>query len=73
MPVFLVDFLKNVATGKFYFILFLENFKLHVCPPHVWLHHMLSQQAPAVGDGQGSLAGCSAWGRKELDTTERLS
>ena len=23
-----------------------------------------------VGDGQGSLAGCSPWGRKESDTTE---
>ena len=27
-------------------------------------------QAPGVGDGQGSLACCSPWGRKELDTTE---
>ena len=26
-----------------------------------------------VGDGQGGLACCSSWGRKELDTTERLS
>ena len=24
-------------------------------------------------DGQGSLACCSPWGRKELDTTERLN
>ena len=23
-----------------------------------------------VGDGQGGLACCSVWGRKELDTTE---
>ena len=23
------------------------------------------EQAPGVGDGQGSLAGCSPWGRKE--------
>ena len=23
-----------------------------------------------VGDGQGSLASCGSWGRKELDTTE---
>ena len=28
--------------------------------------------APGVGDGQGGLACCRAWGRKELDTTERL-
>ena len=26
-----------------------------------------------VGDGQGSLVCCSSWGRKESDTTERLS
>ena len=30
------------------------------------------EQAPGVGDGQGSLACCSPWGCKELDTTERL-
>ena len=23
-----------------------------------------------VGDGQGGLAGCGSWGRKESDTTE---
>ena len=28
---------------------------------------------PGVGDGQGSLACCSPWGRKELDTTEWLN
>ena len=26
-----------------------------------------------VGDGQGSLACCSPWGHKELDTTEQLN
>ena len=31
-----------------------------------------SEQAPGVGDGQGSLACCSPWG-KELDTTEWLN
>ena len=40
-------------------------------------HHRLSghefEQAPGVGDGQGSLACCSPWGRKELDTTEQLN
>ena len=25
---------------------------------------------PGVGDGQGGLARCSSWGRKESDTTE---
>ena len=28
---------------------------------------------PGVGDGQGGLACCSSWGRKQLDTTERLN
>ena len=30
------------------------------------------EQAQGVGDGQGSLACCSPWGRKESDLTERL-
>ena len=40
-------------------------------------HHQLngheSEQAPGIGDGQGSLACCSPWGRKEWDTTEQLN
>ena len=31
------------------------------------------EQAPGVGDGQGSLACCSPWGCKESDTTEQLN
>ena len=30
------------------------------------------EQAPGLDDGQGSLACCDSWGRKESDTTERL-
>ena len=30
------------------------------------------EQAPGDGTGQGGLACCSPWGRKELDMTERL-
>ena len=37
-------------------------------------HHQLDghefEQAPGVGDGQGSLACCSPWGHKESDMTE---
>ena len=29
-----------------------------------------SEQAPGVGDGQGTLVWCSPWGHKESDTTE---
>ena len=39
-------------------------------------HHGLDgheiEQAPGVGDEQGSLVCYSPWGHKELDTTERL-
>ena len=31
------------------------------------------KEALGVADGQGSLAHCSPWGRKELDMTERLN
>ena len=31
------------------------------------------EQAPGAGDGQGSLACCSPWRHKELDTTEQLN
>ena len=40
-------------------------------------HHRLSGHGfggtPGVGDGQGGLARCDSWGRKESDTTERLN
>ena len=29
-----------------------------------------SEQTPGDSEGQGSLACCSPWGRKELDTTK---
>ena len=31
------------------------------------------EQAPGDGEGQGSLACCNPWGRKELDMTKRLN
>ena len=40
-------------------------------------HHLVDghelEQTLGDGDGQGSLACCSPWGRKESDTTERLN
>ena len=40
-------------------------------------HHRLNghecEQAPGEGEGPGSLACCSSWGRTELDTTDQLS
>ena len=32
-----------------------------------------SEWTPGVADGQGGLACCGSWGRKMLDTTERLN
>ena len=40
---------------------------------HHWLNGHEFEQASGVGDEQGSLACCSPWGRKQLDTTERLN
>ena len=40
-------------------------------------HHRLNvhefEQAPVVGEGQGSLVCCSPWGHKESDMTEQLN
>ena len=40
-------------------------------------HHRLdgceSEWTPGVGDGQGGMACCNSWGRKESDTTEWLN
>ena len=39
-----------------------------------WLDGMdMSLSKLGAGDGQGGLARCSPWGRKESDTTERLN
>ena len=40
---------------------------------HHWLDGHQSEWTPEVGDGQGGLACCYTWGRKESDTTERLN
>ena len=40
---------------------------------HHWLDGRESEWIPRVDDGQGGLACCDSWGRKELDTTERLN
>ena len=36
---------------------------------HHWLNEHEPEQAPGVGDGQGSLACCSSWGCKDSDMT----
>ena len=41
-----------------------------------WCHRLNGhgfEWTPGVGDGQGDLACCDSWGRKESDMTERLN
>ena len=41
-----------------------------------WYHPLDGREfewTPEVGDGQGGLACCDSWGRKESDTTEWLN
>ena len=40
---------------------------------HHWLDGRESEWTLGVGDGQGGLACCDSWGRKESDTTEQLN
>ena len=40
---------------------------------HHWLDGRESEWTPGVGDGQGGLACCDSWGRKESDRTEWLN
>ena len=40
---------------------------------HHWLNGHEFEQIPRDAEGQGSLACCGPWGRKELDTTEQLN
>ena len=40
---------------------------------HPWLDGREFGWTPGVGDGQGGLACCNSWGRKESDMTERLN
>ena len=40
---------------------------------HQWLNGHEFEQAPGVGDGQGSLVCCSPWGFKELDMTKWMN
>ena len=40
---------------------------------HHWLDRHESEWTPEVGDGQGGLACCDSWGRKQSDMTEWLN
>ena len=40
---------------------------------HHWVNEHEFEQAPGVGDGQGSLVCYGPWSLKESDTTEQLN
>ena len=40
---------------------------------HHWLDWRESEWTPGIGGGQGGLACCNSWGRRESDTTERMN
>ena len=40
---------------------------------HHWLDGRKCEWTPGVGEGQGGLACCCSWGRKESETTEQLN
>ena len=67
------SFEKNPDTGKGW----RREEKRTTEDEMVGWHHRLNghkfDQAPGVGDGQGSLACCSSRGRKESDMTEQLN
>ena len=50
-----------------------ESWTVKMAGWHHWDYGCKSEWTPGVGDGQGGLACCDSWGRKELDTTERLN
>ena len=60
----MINIEESYRQGSFFFIRY-----LYVPDELVGWYHQLNghelEQAPGVGDGQGSLACCSPWGHKE--------
>ena len=67
---FLLSAIRVVSSEYLRLLIFLQIILIPACafssPAFLWC-------TLGVGDGQGSLACCSPWGHKELDTTERLN
>ena len=58
---------KANTFNKYFLKIDLETFRYHQHNGHGF------GWTPVVGDGQGGLAYCGSWGRKESDTTEWLN
>ena len=56
----------SVLFLYFFALIAEEGFLISSC-------YSLSEWMPGVGDGQGGLACCYSWGRRESDMTERLN
>ena len=63
------SFEKTLMLGK------IESRRIRGRKRMSWLDGItdLTDMSLGVGDGQGGLACCDSWGRKESDTTERLN
>ena len=65
------SFEKTLMLGK------IEGRRGTIEDKMVGWHHRLNGHGfgwtPGVSDGQGGLACCGSWGRRESDTTERLN
>ena len=79
IPVSLISVLLSSPSAFFRFILvfFVQKEKGttedEMAGWHHWLDGRESGWTSGIGDGQGGLACCDSWGRKESDMTERLN
>ena len=60
--------MKDVDKKKHRFKLGFPDF-----PEETIKQRLIDPKGPLSGDGQGGLARCNSWGRKESDTTDQLN
>ena len=67
---------RNDSFEKTLMLGMIEDGRRRECQRMRWLGELNGhefEKAPGVSNGQGSLACCSPWGLKGLDTTEQLN
>ena len=67
-----MSILESASKGTVKHWLRSNTLKMGSILPEYMLYTEL-ESCMGVGDGQGSLACCCSWGRRESDTTERLN